>query len=126
MNIDYLQPIYDILSTDSDVLSIIGSGATIFFNDAPEDTSKYIVIYEISQTRIGFSKTNSKRIQINCYHTNQYKCAELSEYVDTALHSFQGEKSGVVFTSIYNVATTGILQTDNGEYIQAQDYRVIY
>jgi len=130
MNIDYLDPIYNILSTDADILSIIGAVSAgnekIFFNDAPKDTERYIVIYEISDTPIDISKLHNKRLQINIYNTNQFTCAQLAEYVKTALHTLQGASSGVVFTSIYNTQSLGMTQTETGEYIIVQDYIVRY
>ena len=126
MNIDYLQPIYDLLSTDSDILSIIGQPENIYFNDFPADASGSIAIYEISDTPIGNSKLNNKRIQLNLYHTDKYKCAKLSEYTRNILHTFQGLQTGVVFTSIYNVQTSGMIKTETGEYIIVQDYIVQY
>lgn len=126
MNIDYMLPIENILAASSDVMSIIGTVDTIFWNDAPADTKKYIVVYEVDETYINYSKSHFKRIQVMAYHTNKFKCAKLAEYINTALHTLQGAASGVVFSSIYNVNSLGITQTDNGEYIAINDYRIVY
>jgi len=126
MNIDYLKPIYNLLIADIDVMSIIKETENILFNDFPADTPRNIIIYEISELSNGLSKSNNKRIQINLYHTDKFKCAELSEYVKNCLHTFQGLTSNVMFTSIYMTNINGMLKTENDEYIIVQDYLVQY
>ena len=81
--------IYDILSTDGDVSTVVGT--RIFPNVAPQTTTFPFIIYDVTgvqpnDTKDGASTLDTNDVMISCYSETYSQASDLAHKIVTGKH----------------------------------------
>lgn len=126
---NYGKAIYEILSLDGDLVTLLDGEKKIYPVEIPQETELPAVVYtKISQTpshtKSSTSMMDVVRVQIDTFSHSYSEMEEIDERVRYMLDYFRGLVNGVAIDSIHFITSTEVLDDELNVKHTATDYNI--